>query len=224
MELVCPKCKEKFNVSDDKLPLGKIVAIRCPSCKEKISVDLRMQPPDAGPPEVKDQPKGFDPTMEKDEDYDPSEKPFDFLEEEAKTAIVCENDPKVLKAILPVLDIMEYSTSVAESLRDALRKMKYHTYDMVLVNETFDNSAPENNGILIYLEHMLMEVRRNIFVGLLTRRYRTMDNMAAFLRSVNITINLADVDKIDRILSRGINEYELFYAIYKESAKKLGIA
>jgi hypothetical protein len=51
-----------------------------------------------------------------------------------------------------------------------------------------------------------------------------MDNMAAFLRSVNMTINIKDIDKIDKILSRGINEYELFYAIYKDSAKKFGIA
>ena len=51
-----------------------------------------------------------------------------------------------------------------------------------------------------------------------------MDNMAAFLKSVNITININDIDKIDRVLARGISEFDLFYAIYKDSAKKLGLA
>jgi predicted Zn finger-like uncharacterized protein len=224
MEITCSHCQSRFNVSDEKLPSGKIAVMRCPNCKGKISIDLRERPEDSGPENLPGQIGGYDPTAEIEDDYDPSERPFDFLEEEAKTAIVCENDAKVLKAILPVLDIMEYSTSVAENLRDALRKMKYHNYDMVLVNETFDAGDPDTNGILIYLERMLMEIRRNMFVGLLTRRYRTMDRMAAFLKSVNITINVADVDKIDRILSRGINEYDLFYAIYKDSAKKLGVA
>ncbi|MEZ4567073.1 MAG: hypothetical protein R2860_08945 [Desulfobacterales bacterium] len=101
--------------------------------------------------------------------------------------------------------------------------MKYHTYNMILVNDTFDGSDPDANGLLLYLERLEMDVRRNIFVGLLTRRYATMDNMSAFLKSVNITINLKDIASIDRILARGINEYELFYAAYKDSAKKLGI-
>jgi hypothetical protein len=68
-----------------------------------------------------------------------------------------------------------------------------------------------------------MDVRRNLFVGLLTQRFPTMDNMAAFLKSVNITINVKDIGSIDRILSRGISEYELFYATFKDSAKKLGM-
>jgi len=50
-----------------------------------------------------------------------------------------------------------------------------------------------------------------------------MDNMAAFLKSVNITINVKDIGSIDRILSRGINEYELFYSTVRDSAKKIGM-
>jgi hypothetical protein len=211
-------------VPDEKLPDAKTAALRCPKCKEKLLVDLAVLRKEK---DIQKQPAkgnhdfGFD---EGAEDYDVSERPFDFLEEEGKTAIICEEDPKIVKEIVTVLGIMEYTTTVVESMRDALRKMKYHIYDMVLVNENFNGSDTDSNGILIYLERLNMDVRRNIFVGLLTRQYPTMDNMAAFLRSVNMTINVKDIDKIDKILSRGINEYELFYAIYKDSAKKFGMA
>jgi len=191
----------------------------CPKCKEKIIIDLRedsLSKLDAGGFEENDFDEGTD-------DYDVSERPFDFLEEEGKTALVCEEEPKILKEITTVLEIMDYSITKAKDVREALRSMKYHAYDMVLVNETFGSSDPDANGVLIYLDRLEMDVRRNIFVGLLSRKFKTMDNMTAFLKSVNLVINLRDINKIDRILSRGINEYELFYAVYKDSAKRLGI-
>jgi predicted Zn finger-like uncharacterized protein len=224
MEFTCDKCQVRFMVPDEKLPDAKTAALRCPKCKEKLIVDLaglRKEKEVQKAPEKGVHDFGFD---EGAEDYDVSERPFDFLEEEGKTAIICEEDPKIVKEIVTVLGIMEYTTTVVDTVRDALRKMKYHMFDMVLVNESFGGSDPDSNGILIYLERLNMDVRRNIFVGLLTRQYPTMDNMAAFLRSVNMTINVKDIDKIDKILSRGINEYELFYAIYKDSAKKFGMA
>jgi len=226
MEITCNNCKGRFNVPDEKLPEGKAASIRCPKCKGKIVIDLTAQSAGSGTTEpALAKPHGFDFDDSMDDDvYDSGERPFDFLEEEGKTAIICETDPAAVKAIKTVLDIMEYSVTVAESMRDALRKLKYHAYDMILINESFDAPDPESNGILIYLERLQMDVRRNIFVGLLTRRFATMDNMAAFLKSVNITINMDDIDKIDRILGRGISEFELFYAIYKDSAKKMGVA
>lgn len=224
MEVSCNNCNGRFNVPDEKLPEGKVASIRCPKCKGKIVIDLTAEGSGAREPaRTKTQGFDFDDSMD-DDVYDSGERPFDFLEEEGKTAIICEKDPGIIKAIKTVLDIMEYSVTVAESMRDALRKMKYHAFDMVLINETFDAPDPESNGILIYLERLQMDVRRNIFVGLLTQRFATMDNMAAFLKSVNITINMNDIDKIDRILGRGISEFDLFYAIYKDSAKKMGVA
>ncbi len=180
MEFTCDKCKIKFKVPDEKLPDAKTAALKCPKCKEKMIVDLaalRKEKDNVGPEPKSIQDFGFD---EGSDDYDVSERPFDFLEEEGKTALICEEDPKIVKEIVTVLGIMEYTTTVAENIREALRKMKYHVYDMILVNENFNGSDPDTNGILIYLERLTMDIRRNIFVGLLTRQYPTMDNMAAF--------------------------------------------
>lgn len=227
MEFVCDQCNTKLSIADDKLPEGKIATIRCPKCKNKISVDLRQG--SSEPPAAASKPAAgkfdFDEGSDDDDSEDYSaERPFDFLEEEGNTALICENDPEIVKQINIVLGIMEYSATVAVSVRDALRKMKFHTYNMILVNETFDGSDPDANGLLLYLERLSMDVRRNIFVGLLTRRHSSMDNMTAFLKSVNVTINLKDMSNLDKLLVRGINEHEMFYAMYKESMKKLGMA
>ena len=72
---------------------------------------------------------------------------------------------------------MDYQITVAESARDALKRMRYHIYDLIVVDENFDTKNPDANGVLIYLERLQMSTRRNIFVAMVSSRYRTMYNM-----------------------------------------------
>jgi hypothetical protein len=62
-----------------------------------------------------------------------------------------------------------------------------------------------------------MEMRRNIYVTMLTSRFRTMDHMIAFQKSVNMVLNIRNVDDFDKIIQRGIADFGLFYKVYKES-------
>ena len=78
-----------------------------------------------------------------------------------------------------------------------------------VVNEGFDTSNPDSNGVLIYLERLSMSVRRKIFVAMISNRYRTMDNMMSFNASVNLIVNIKNIEDIGKILSRGITDTEL---------------
>ena len=117
---------------------------------------------------------------------------------------------------------MDYQITVADSARDALKRMRYHVYDLIVVNESFDTNNPEANGVLLYLERLGMSVRRNIFVAMISTRYRTMDNMMAFRDSVNLIVNVKNIDDIGKILSRSITDTELFYNVLKEALKETG--
>ena len=154
--------------------------------------------------------------------YDASEKPFDFIEEEGLTALVCEANPLVQATIAGALELMEYQITKAESTRDALKRMRYHNYDLFVVNENFDTDNPESNGILLYLERLNMLVRRNMFIALVSDRFRTMDNMMALNKSVNLIINIKNVEDIGKILSRGITDNEFFYRVFKGTLKEVG--
>ena len=100
--------------------------------------------------------------------------------------------------------------------------MRYHNYDLFVVNERFDTENPESNGILLYLERLGMSVRRNMFVTLVSDRFRTMDNMMALNKSVNLIINIKNIEDIAKILTRGITDNEYFYRIYKGTLKEVG--
>ncbi len=214
MEIICQNCNGKLKVADDKLPEGKTVTLKCPRCQSKISVNRPAQ-------KAGEEDGAFDDLFDFDEadgdGYDASEKPFDFIEEEGKTALVCESDTLIREKMRPTLDLMEYHITETPNSREALKKMRYHTYDLVLLNEYFDTRDPDANPVLIYIERLAMETRRNMFVTLLTTRFRTMDHMTAFQKSVNMIVNLRNIDDMDKILQRGMADYGLFYKVFKES-------
>jgi len=67
-----------------------------------------------------------------------------------------------------------------------------------------------------------METRRQMFVALISERFRTSDNMAAFNKSVNVVINLKNANEFDKIIRRAVTDNEAFYKIFNEAMKKAG--
>ncbi|MBW2487937.1 MAG: zinc-ribbon domain-containing protein [Deltaproteobacteria bacterium] len=213
MEIICNNCQSKFKVPDEKIPANRSATVACPKCKGKISLGPQRGSPGGGTSFV---------STDSGNGYDAAEKPFDFIEEEGLTALVCESNPLVRKTITNALDVLDYQITEAESTRDALKRMRYHNYDLFVINENFDTDNPESNGILLYLERLSMTVRRNMFVALISDRFRTMDNMMALNKSANLVINSKNIDDIGKILSRGITDNEYFYRIFKGTLKEVG--
>jgi predicted Zn finger-like uncharacterized protein len=211
MEIICNSCASKFRIPDEKIPAGRVTHLACPKCKDRISID----PAEKAAEGI----AAFDQSDDNDS-YNSADKPFAFIEEEGLTALLCEGNPLARNTIRNALNIMDYQITMAESARDALKRMRYHVYDLIVVNEAFDTKNPDANGVLIYLERLSMSVRRQIFVAMISDRYRTMDNMMAFHASVNLIINSKNIEDISKILSRGITDTEMFYRVYKESLKE----
>ena len=156
--------------------------------------------------------------------YDAGDMPFDFVEQGTETALVCEGDPAVRAKILEALQTQGYRITEVESSRDALKKTRFHVYDLVVLNERFGTDNPDTNDLMTYFSALPMVTRRQMFIVLLSDRFRTMDNMAAFYRSVNLVINPKNIDSAGVILKRGINDHVAFYRVFHEMLKKTGKA
>ena len=211
MEVSCGSCQGRFNIPDEKLPAGKSVSAVCPKCKQKIKIEAPSPFQEQAPPGQDDE----------GEAYDAAEKPFDFVEEDSLTALVCEDDPAVREKIKSTLVLMEYNVSVAGSTREALKRMRYHNYELIVINEMFDTSTADSNGVLVFVERLPMNVRRDIFVCLIGARYRTMDHMMAFNKSVNMIINTKNMDEFGKVLSTGLTDNDMFYRVYRDTLKSI---
>jgi CheY-like chemotaxis protein len=158
------------------------------------------------------------------EEYDAGDKPFDFLEEGGETALVCEPDPAVREKISRGLKELGYQITTPEKAKDALKAMRFHIFDLVVANECFDTANPDANDVLQYLENLNMSTRRRFFVALISEKYRTTDNMAAFNRSVNLVINLKNIEDVEKIIKQGVADNKVFYHIFQETLQKMGKA
>lgn len=228
MDVVCEKCRSKFQIPDKKLPKGQVFSVICPKCTNKVSVDTRFDIPlstkETPAPSAEPKP-GLNRTIIEEVDssaYDASEKPFDFVEEGVETALLCEPEPAIRAKITTALYNMGYHTTAPQSHKDTLKQMRFHVFDMVVLNERFGTMDPDMNSVLNYLDRLNMSIRRNIFLTLITNRFRTMDNMAAFNKSVNLIVNLKNINEIEKILRRGVADNKAFYRVFKESLIKTG--
>lgn len=225
MDVTCQHCQAKFKIPDEKVPQGKAFALNCPKCKQKLTIEPSAPAPsppaaakataDAGMA-LADEVSGGS--------YDASERPFDFLEEGAQTAIICENDPEYRSKIQTALKALKYYTTEGASARDVLKQMRFHIFDVVVINERFDTPDPDRNNVLRYLDRLPMTIRRNMFVALVSDRFRTMDNMAAFNKSVNMVVSVDNLDEMEKVLKRGVSENDAFFRVYKEGLVRAGRA
>lgn len=204
MKITCHNCLTVLEIPDHKIASDEPVEFGCPKCNSRQKLNL-------------------DQSGSENVHHDHIEnEPFGFVEEEGPTALVCEPNPLIRKAIIDSLASLAYRIMAAESVRDALKRMRYHSYGLVVINEDFDSDNPEVNGILIYLERLSMAVRRTMFVVMISRRHRTMDNMIALNRSVNLIVNVKNVEDIGKIINRGITDNELFYRTFKQALMQAG--
>jgi predicted Zn finger-like uncharacterized protein len=223
MDVACEHCQSKFKIPDEKVPKDQAFSITCPKCKKKFSVDPR-----GGAAKAKAEPKPAASTSTQSSGaagaYDAADRPFDFLEEGAETALLCEPDAAVREQMAQRLKSMGYYLTSPENSRAVLKQMRYHLFDVIVLNEMFDTRNPDQNNVLRYLERLSMEDRRNMFVVLITDRFRTMDNMAAFHNSVNIVINRENLNDFEKILKKAVAENAAFYKVYRDAMVKAGRA
>jgi predicted Zn finger-like uncharacterized protein len=215
MNILCDRCQARFTLPDDKIPAGKTLTLKCPKCENPLQVSAPAARVSA--PAV---PNG-DPDLD-NADYGTGGGPFGYIEEGIETALICEQDPEVRERISSLLSAMSYWLTEADDARSALKNMRYHMYDLVIVNEMFSTTNPKSNGVLIFLERQPMSIRRNIFVTLLSRRFRSMDQMMAFNQSVDLIINIENINEFGKILARGLKEKKAFYKVLKDTQKRVG--
>ena len=228
MRIQCDHCQAVFNVPDEKMPRGKQFKATCSKCRHTIIVESQGASGGKGATigvdvslsEVADAPTAIEADLDTTSTYD---SPLEVLEEGAMSALVCVDEPERLKAVKEALDDLNYYSSVASSVKEALSKLRYNQYDLVMLDEEFCGESADTNTILRYLQPMPMSTRRNIFLMLISNQIRTLDNLMAFAKSVNAVINVSDTQKVKLVLERAMADHRRFYKVYRDLVQVIGI-
>ncbi len=216
MKIQCKECKGEFTISDEKLPQARQLAISCPKCKARLVIPGKQAPAYPG-----DQTSSLFPTASEvallDEDA------IDLVEEGVRTALLCDTDDKRRNSIAQALQELDFWVVHAENPFFALGKLRHNHYDIIVLDENFHSATNSENLVLLHMQILPMQLRRQFFLCLLSSTKATLDAKLAFAMGVNLIINAKDLDKVKLLFARGLKEYKNFYGLFNsELAKKDG--
>jgi predicted Zn finger-like uncharacterized protein len=237
MEITCDSCNTKLNLPDEKIPTDQAVRVSCPKCKNKITLDLRKtadeEPSTTEPSEHDETGKFRLKFIESQRSAEPEEEGYsyddysddetlEFFEEDAKLSLVMSNDTEDAEMIKRSVEELGYKFISASDTRDALGKMRFHHFELVVLCDGFDGQNLEQNPISRYLNTLSMSVRRRTLVALMSEQFRSLDDMMAFAMSANAVINTKDVENLTPVLRKAIADHDKFYRVFMETMAETG--
>ncbi|MDX9745870.1 MAG: hypothetical protein WCX84_08285 [Syntrophales bacterium] len=155
-------------------------------------------------------------------EYDDADKPFDFIGTDTETAMICVTDDAIREKITADLAGRDFYISEVNTAKEAVKKMRFHVYTLLVIDENFDTTDPDRNDLLRYLATVPMSTRRRMFISLLSTRLRTLDRMGALTRSVNMIINTQNIKDFITLITNGIAENEGFYHTFTNVINESG--
>jgi len=214
VEIKCDSCNTKLNVSDEKIPPDQQVTITCPKCKGKLTLGPRASKPRQSTPE-----RSKTNTVKA---FGGNAAALEFYEEGVKLALVAENDPGQLEKLKEAIGDVGYKYVAAENTGQAISKMRFHSFELVIISDGFDGIELAQSPVLQYLNHLSMTLRRRMFVTLIGESFNTMDHMMAYAMSANLVVGRQDIDKLTGILKNAIADNEKFYKVFMDTLGQVG--
>lgn len=144
-----------------------------------------------------------------------------FLDLGDNTALVCIDHQQYQKIVVPQLIDLTYKVHLGLFEEDVILKLQTYSYNVVIVYENFKNSTLETNPILREIRRQPDIQRREHFVALLSHRFATNDAMSAFVQSVDLIINIADLANFKTVLRRGVAQHRELYNSFNEMLKSV---
>src|SRR5947209_20013022 len=137
-----------------------------------------------------------------EQDSDPS-----FIDVGDNTALVCVDHQQYQKIVVPQLIDMTYKVHLGLFEEDVILKLKTYSYDVVVIYENFKGSKVETNPLLREMVKRPDARRREHFVILLSHKFATNDATSAFVQSVDLIVNVADLVNFKTVLRRGVAQH-----------------
>ena len=146
---------------------------------------------------------------------------MDFFEIGDKTSLICA-DATVGEVVRTTLRELAFKIHGAETSDVAIERMRYNTYDIIVLQDNFAGSTLKSNVVLTSLSSMAMSQRRTSMVVLIGSGFKTLDAMQAFGHSVQLVVNTMDLPNLTAILKKSWAEFQSLYKIYKDVFASVG--
>src|SRR5437762_841025 len=147
---------------------------------------------------------------------------FDFLTPTDKPALLGLTTPELQDTAKTALDQLGYKTHVAVNHGEFLHKFNQIPYHVVILEEMFSSSTPEENESLQTLQRMPMTMRRHAVVILFGFSLATFNPLQAFQQGVHAVVNPSEMFLLIQLIQKAAADDELFLHTFRDAHKRLG--
>jgi len=225
VKITCSSCQAVFSVPDERMPPGKTVRITCLKCGNPIHARLpATEPgPGAGNSAESTTPAAVAAVIPAEDLTDQENRPFDLVEEATPAALMCLQDPELVRNLAPILADRGYHPREEADRQTACLWWEQNEYALVLTDDDPPAADPARHLLLAYARRLPMHRRRETLLCLISRSQDTMDGIRAFQMELELIVNRGDLERLPLLLDRAIAEQRSGYAVFRQVGKERGL-
>lgn len=148
--------------------------------------------------------------------------PAAYAEQAQARALVCVTAPAERDQVLAALKRDGYAAHAAADAADAIERLRFTAYALVILREGFGSAAGDGNPVLEHLAEMGMATRRLMHVVFVSPGVRSHNASAAFARSVDLVLHVNDLPHLGEALQRSRAAAEQAYRVFLDSLRAAG--
>ena len=146
---------------------------------------------------------------------------FDFLSPTDKPALVGLSSVELQESARAALDQLGYKVHTAVNHGEFLHKFNQVPYQVVVLEELFAATTPEDNESLQALQRMPMSSRRHSTILLFGYNMATFNPMQAFQQCVHAVINPSEMFLLIQLVQKAVADNDMFLHTYREAPQRL---
>lgn len=141
---------------------------------------------------------------------------YEFISPSDKPALLALSSMEVLANVQTIVLECGYKVHVASNHDDFAKRFAALNYHLVVIEELFAASTPDENVTLRTLQWLPMARRRHTVAVLISDRVQTLNPMHAFQQSVHAVVHKADLSSLGGIITKAVSDNDLFLHSYRE--------
>ena len=146
---------------------------------------------------------------------------FDFLAPTDKPALIGLSTPELQETARTALDQLGYKVHTAVNHGEFLHKFAQVPYQVVVLEELFSASTPDENESLRALQKMPMSLRRHAVAVLFGFNLATFNPLQAYQQCVHAVVNPSEMFLLIQLIQKAVADNDMFLHTYRDVQRRL---
>jgi hypothetical protein len=146
---------------------------------------------------------------------------FDFLTASDKPALIALSTPELQETAKTALDQLGYKVHTAVNHGEFLHKFGQVAYQVIVIEELFSATTPEENESLRALQRMSMSMKRHATVILFGFNMATFNPMQAYQQCVHAVVNPSEMFLLIQLVQKAVADNDMFLHTFREVQRRL---